>query len=424
MKTTKFNPSKSNILVGTGIIGIVIIAGLCISAIWRSPTVEPEEIPTPTVEETANSVGVGFIDSEENGPASMSSTPAPESTYENTENWVIEDTSAFYEDDVAYLNEKVVTFQYNDKGDTISFGLGSSSDNSRIYLNPVASISQSQNRQVGFYITSERCELEATFNDYQDIDTEQNKGHYSYLLQDAYDYMIPADGTNLWWRNDLYADGQKKTGTTLSCRAVDLTGGGSLIAFFKVQIEYTEVGYAITEITNTDCLATGELDQEDYNTLLEHAYSLVTNETFEPSGVGQARIEFLAFGEKGADLYNSRIEHLGTKTYFYQLLTPGGVKERSAYYRNLLEISDVYAVTLNTALGHSLTLYYASECGTDRYKTIVQNKLRSFTDDEGNITLPDDVLLPNTDPVTSKGLIFFGYDFFNPITHSDSYFTN
>lgn len=382
------------------IIGAIVL--LATLAIWmilrggsrRKPAPERTTSPTPsmTVINPIESDGGAFI-----GGAVWESYPPVEPDFVDTSS--NEDTSSLYQ------NDQVFSIIYNEAGDTISIGLGDATQTKAIYLNFSES---SGERNIGYYVDSSRNPiLHSPDMHWSDRFDEQNSECHNFLINRTYDQLVPAEGTTAWWVNDLLFDGKADAATELYVRAIDVDSG-EMIATFRIEIANVLNTFRIAAVTSTDVRNTGKMDETDRTLLLENAIALARNDVL---GL-DSRVRTDMEGMEDADLLaTGKVEYLGNRMYFNKSLSSSGKTVMSYRFQKLYQ--DIYAVTFSTNDGGAFTMYYSPDVG-DELSTAIQESLTETYGDE----IPEDVVIPPLDPVTTENLRFFGTDLYRPFSQS------
>lgn len=296
--------------------------------------------------------------------------------------------------DAAYKNDKMVTYAYNADGDTITFGVASG-DSDMVYLNPVAS-SATEKQPVGFYLTSERCPLVYSNNNWSSYDSWGTERGLNFIVHHSYDELIPAAYTSnkdygVGWRNDFLVDGKMDTGTTIYVRAVQIRSG-KMLALCKVNITYDESSksYYILSVENADVAATGEMNASDRTELLDKAFTIALNKEFGPTDPEYTE-DFRETAIAGG--FVQKMQTL----YFPKVLDYAGNTRTSTRFTDIY--GDVYAVTIPGPEYAFLTMYFSADAPDTP-------PISGF---EELVTTPLEVY-----PITSLGLKYFAQDLYYP----------
>lgn len=402
-----------------GLLVAIILAYLLFGGKGPSQTTEtPKETETTT---TPISTPVPTLNVDD-GFISDGGTPSPEMTVPPIEDdFTEEDASHSFDASVKYVNNRVLKWQYNDKGDYISVGVNNPSDDRYLYINPHVSIEEnlvhSKGKEVGFYIVSTRCpvfcDAETRF---EGEFSEQNEPHSSFLINKAYDELKPAayndkNHFGVAWANDVLYDGQLDVGTTLYIRAISLNEGMNLLASVQVDICVDDHGrYYIDDIKDLDAVRTGYLSEEDKAELLDRAYDCVSNVEYGP--VSSAAKSLTEANDRQGIIADAFVEYYGDRTYFNNCVSYFGhlITKKQLNY----SFHGIYAVTFNVPWSFSnvesgyLTVYYSADADPIAYDALVYdfdpNKINEYNN------------LLDVSPATSKELCIFGYDQFYPIS--------
>ncbi len=384
-------------------VGVSIIAVICFLFIRSGDRRNHEPTPSAVTEETPNA---SFDPAMYPTPAPTTgpfiNVPRPTNTEDVFTDY--EYTGSNYEKDAVYVNDQILPMIYQADGSTISVGLGEASVSDGLYLN----LHESSGKKMGYYISSSRNDV--LFNptlEYSPLDSEQNASYSNFLIDRTYDQLVPAEGENLCWANDILYDGKTNAGTTLNVRAINLSTG-ALESTFKIEIGFENDTYLIKSISSTDSVLTGDMTQEDHDAIVTHALALAQNQFLDlsPSAISE-----LGGRDLESYLIHSKVEKVDSP-YFNRVLTPPSGR-MALSYRFAERYSDIYAVTLSAGEGDSFTLYYAADVN-DSLEELLQEDLADLFPDG----VPEDVEIPDLSPVTSKELRFFAYDLFAPTSTS------
>lgn len=382
------------------IIGAVVL--LAVFAIWmilrggsrRNPQPEQTVSPTPSmaVDDPVESNSGSFI-----GGAVWESYPPVEPDFVDTSS--NEDTASLYQ------NDQIFSIIYNEAGDTISVGLGDATQTKAIYLNFHES---SEERNIGYYVDSARNPvLHSPDMRWSDRYSEQNNEYHNFLINRTYDELVPAEDTSVWWVNDLLFDGKNDATTDLYVRAIDVDNG-EMLATFRIEIANVLNTFRIAAVTSTDVKNTGKMTEADRTLLLENAIALAKNDVLGLDSRVRSDMESM----EDADLIaTGKVEYLGDRMYFNKSLSSSGKTVMSYRFQKLYR--DIYAVTFSTFDGGAFTMYYSPDVG-DELSTAIQESLSETYGDE----VPEDIVVPPLNPVTSENLRFFATDLYRPFSQN------
>lgn len=371
-----------------------IAALICVGILLFHQAPTPVESPTISAEPT---------------PADPQITPPPSSAFIQGAGWDIKsdtseagDASHSYETpsaEVAYRNDKEYSIVCDLDGNMITVSNGNATDvTDAVILNFQMS---DETRKVGYYIHSTRNALHYPADaQWSDLYSEQNKDHSNFVINLMHNELIPIEGNTISWSNDLLYDGKSQTGTTLYVRALDLTAGGQLITGFKVEIRFVDGAYQLWGVESTDVFSTGELSDEDRELLLLNAYSLAQNQVLNLDGSLVADMANVTVDDI---LERGYVEYLGNRMYFPTSISPAGRAVLSSTFINLYQ--DIYAVSIPTSQCGVFTLYYAPNVGSELPDRIAEAVTAQYGED-----IPEDLILPELEPITDRELQFFAMD--------------
>ncbi len=373
-------------IILTGIVAAAVLVTVLLTTPWENT--EPDSSADRSAEEIRP-------DTSGSSSAALPSPPVVGPLPNGSENFVATDPVA--DEGAEYRNNNVFIYQYNEAGDTISFGLDTDEKSDRLYINPSASIAE-QGVRVGYQIMTSRVPILYQEGEWAKKEDPSNEGCYNFLIKedDTTKMMVrPAtykDGKNfgIAWANDILYDGFQNEGTTLYIRVYNLDEIRHLIALCRVNIEYDQARgcYYIESVTGGDVLNTGEVTEEERTELVNRSIDLLLNNEYAPWSKFGYEYEDLA--ELGPT--STFVEYLGEKTYYNDITAP----DKSLIKSNLLIMAydNFVAVTMRPFTGTDFTLYYATfAAGINLHK-----------DDPDNVTGLD------MSPVGSLHLVYAGCD--------------
>lgn len=324
------------IRLGIGVVSIALVCALIILGLRVCSRFEPE----PTIDTTEN-------------PAQ--SEQPNSSTEEQQHNDALTDykdseNNATWGQELAgsYQNNKVLTYDYG--GGTISLGVNAPDVTKALYLNPSCSIASASGVRVGFFISASSPGLYYSSREGSAADQGKNKGVANFvLLGETYDTAIPAayvssENYGVRWERDPLAE-QDNGETTLYIRAVNL-GNGQPLALCRATVVYDENtnSYSLATLTSADVVDTGEMTEEEKDSLVEQAVQfMVAQNIVNPTEGWSAAKE------------SALVEHVPT-TYFPWFLGPNGEQLRS--YDKPYQNGEIWAVNLPLA-SYNVTVYFA-----------------------------------------------------------------
>lgn len=352
-KNSKRKPLSKNQMLALVVAGVgaVCVLALAVSffAGGRDEPLEPQPPVSSSQKTQGTTEGPDLGDDCEMPPKPDNTEPIED----------FEDTSHGYEENGNCINDKVLTYVYNDAGDSISVGASLQSRANTIYLNPSASIATPE-KPVGFYISTDRVPPLYAQEDWKELSEMVDLQESNFIIKLAHDQLKPAsyrDDKNfgISWTNDYLEDGMMDTGCTVYLRAVSLRGG-KLLATLKATIEFnTDTStYELTALDNADVSATGELTEEQRTGLLEAAFALAENDYYgsqEPEVTMDEHDEAIAGG------FVQKVD----SGYFNKAIN---MKREVVYSQRLIinsHIEDLYAVSFPCREGSYMTYYFSPQ---------------------------------------------------------------
>lgn len=399
-----------------GILLICCIALLCaVSLLYIRLSIgqaaSPDELPSPGV------TAPGSTDpAQTSSPAASESLGSEGNQYEistepvepsQDEPYEWEQNNGMTEPDAAYANIGYYSYNYDPYGAFISVGAKTDENADMVYLNPQASVTGFPDSKIAFYLTPSRGDLVYSSESYSGKNDGDNADRKFFATDWAYDELMPveyidSENYGVGWCNNYLHDGKMREGADIFIRAVDLSHRNRLLATARATIVFDEQTktYRLSGLQSTDVSATGELTAEERTELISRAYDFASNLRYGPSQSIANSLQQVGTKEEAVE--KATVEFLGNRTYFPRLFDSSQQSVLSSIYTNRFD--DIFAVSIPVKEKGFLTLYYSSAA----------YPLSLDAQDEDNVTGID------FSQVTSRGLIYFGADYYNPETRSGS----
>lgn len=325
----------------------------------------------------------------ENQPAATE-TPRPTSTPSTEEVIITEDgnEAVSVNAEGTYKNNKVYSISTG-YGMTLYLGLEQEEATDALYLNPhfVYEYAGNPDEAYGYLLSTGRVPLEYSRTDPAPATTTEFMDTTDFaILGRTLDKVVPAtcvDSQNygVRWIDNPGIGGKANDGDTVHILVIRLSDG-TLMGAAKAEIAYTQgdKSYRISSLSNTDVSNTGELTNEQRESLIQASFDfLMTGNDQMTFGVDQAELNrqkpFIIVERPGTPYYNKLYD-----------------KEANVISRGTLSICNVYAVNINCDGFGFFTFYYAPEPQAHGLK------LEKMSEDE------------------ELKLVMVGYDAFAPMT--------
>lgn len=298
-----------------------------------------------------------------------------------------------------YLNNKVLSYTYGPNGETLYAGidLGADAAQSALYLNITTTDGQN-GVNMGYYLYSTPCNVMAQYGEWGEQD-----GETDCMLLRTYDNRKPSTYKNeiecgAYWQDNRVGLEDTITGDAdIYIRAIRL-GPRKLDAICKLHVAYDKATdtYQMTSLEGTDVRETGYLTEEERTELLEWCYAYSKSKAMLGAGV----TDNLTEENKAQAFADSKVEYVKDRTYYPDGKVYGytGVGKKS--WEFVQANPDLVAVSLDCATSGFVTYYFSPQA-------------------EGLASVYGGSSDPSVDPalfepVTSKGLLYAGYDIITP----------
>lgn len=258
-----------------------------------------------------------------------------------------------------YWNTKELSYTYDTYGHTITVGMRSDKPADYLYINPRCSDSVS----VGYYMSSERSQLEIENHRYIAPGSTEEIGHpVTYegykgikdfmILNRTYDTLNPAiyrsdEEYGARWANDPLntTDGNIHHSDHIYIRAVEIASG-NILAVMKLTISWVDDHFEMVSLESNDVYDTKEMSEADRAAAVDRAIEFLrTKSTMDKDGINKD------YWDTARQL--TLVEHQGP--YFANLYDDNNLAVRKPEFRKY----DTYAVNI-TLRGYGFVTVYVT----------------------------------------------------------------
>lgn len=313
------------------------------------------------------------------------------------------EASEVLETDATYKNDKVLTYTYNEAGDSISLGANLSKNGDLLYLNPVTSVATVE-EPVGFILVPDRCYLQYANANFMAATQGDNAGKANFVIQDTYDSVVPSEYQNdkaygVGWANDILYDGKQQEGTTIEIRVIILRTG-KLLTLARAEIDFNERtgSYELRSLRSADVRDNGEMSEEERTALVNNAFSIALNKYYgpkDPELTEEWRESAVAgaFVEKVSSMYFDKCMDVQDNLKYSDAVSSG--------------LTDIYAVSIPYPDGAFMTMYFSPQA-----KEIIPNIPKEISNKIDQELVLQELPTPNN---------YFGRDIYQPLSKTSPY---
>lgn len=255
--------------------------------------------------------------------------------------------------DGEYDNSKVLTWEYDDKGNYITVGLGENISSDCIFLDLNASEAEDGN-EIGYYLSCSTYTLKYSSEETGDVEFGINSQHNNFIIANIlWDDVKPADFNDekdfgVAWYYDPLASNDKNS--IVTCRAVNLNNG-KLLSIFEIEIGFNETTekFELQSVYSVDVMETGEMDEETRSECIELAIEYLDGTNLMDSLEAQD-IEWKEEARSYA------IVNAVTRPYFSKLVS---TENKTVSANKFPYCTNTYAVTMKVPILGYVTVYMA-----------------------------------------------------------------